>query len=785
MSALGHKLLRDLRRQRTQSLAIALTVLVGTALSVVSADAYRNLEASYARVFELLHTADLWVSGGDVEGFAREALTHPAVALADVRVVADVPVRVGERRFLGRLVGAPANGSAIDDLLVSQGEALDAAAPDGVLVEEHFARHDELSAGAHIEVLGREGWRAVDVRGVAASAEYLWPARSRQDILPAPGTFGVVFASDALARRLAGSPNEAAVRLASGAPAGALDELAVLARAHGGTLIVHRADQVSNATLRADIDGFRSMALMFPFLFLGTAALAAGVLLGRRVRAERSVIGTLRALGMSRRSLLRHYLVQGSVLGLAGALPGALLGHLLARTVTSSYTAAIDVPVTVVESHPETIALAVVIGLLTGLLGAWGPARAAARVSPAQAMRGAVPDTEARGGTMLERLLPPLRRAPVRVRLVLRSLGRNRRRSLTTALGVVSAATLVLVSWGMLDSTEHVLARQFEDITQADATVYLRGAPSEDTLAAVTAVQGVDRVEPLVELPVVLAAGDARYATVLQAYELDTHMHRFLDGSRRLALPDDGVLLGSALRAQLGLEVGSELTAATPGGLVLRLRVGGFVDEPLGTFAYAALPMLERLTGGGVGPNAYAIDLAADTAEPAARAEVLARVDAVEGVAVSRDLRALAAVARDYMGLFYAFVGMMLVFGGAMAFAILFTTMSANIAERQGEIATLRAAGIAHRKIARLVTAENLLVTALGVAPGLVLGALAAYGFMESFSTDLFQMPLHLRPTTPLCVGLALLLVALASQWPGLRAVRRLDIARVVRERSQ
>lgn len=57
------------------------------------------------------------------------------------------------------------------------------------------------------------------------------------------------------------------------------------------------------------------------------------------------------------------------------------------------------------------------------------------------------------------------------------------------------------------------------------------------------------------------------------------------------------------------------------------------------------------------------------------------------------------------MILFYAFAGMMLVFGGIMAFALIINTMTINIMERKREVATLRALGYSHRDILLITTA--------------------------------------------------------------------------------
>ena len=126
----------------------------------------------------------------------------------------------------------------------------------------------------------------------------------------------------------------------------------------------------------------------------------------------------------------------------------------------------------------------------------------------------------------------------------------------------------------------------------------------------------------------------------------------------------------------------------------------------------------------------------------------------------------------------------MLIFGGAMAFALLFNAMTSNIAERVVEVATLRAAGAPHRTLARMITSENVLMTLLGIGPGLLVGYELARLFMAQFNNDQFDFSLQIRPSTFIFAALAILIVALLSQLPGLRAVRRLDVAEVVRERA-
>jgi putative ABC transport system permease protein len=163
---------------------------------------------------------------------------------------------------------------------------------------------------------------------------------------------------------------------------------------------------------------------------------------------------------------------------------------------------------------------------------------------------------------------------------------------------------------------------------------------------------------------------------------------------------------------------------------------------------------------------------------------MLRKLDQLPGIVAVVDTAGLKALVDKYLGLFYAFVAIMLAFAAMLAFAIMFTTTSANLAERAIEVTTLRASGVAHRTLARLLRAENLLLTLSGIVVGLPVAYLAAQRFMAAYSSDLFQFDLHLRPWTPALTALALVTVALLSELPGLRALRRIEIARVVRERG-
>lgn len=102
---------------------------------------------------------------------------------------------------------------------------------------------------------------------------------------------------------------------------------------------------------------------------------------------KRREIGILRAMGTTRGQVLRVFLLQGAVVGALGSLLGLLLAAALIFVFTAFVRGSDGMPLFPVTLTPGTALQTAVLATLCGVLAAIAPARRAAAMDPAQAIR--------------------------------------------------------------------------------------------------------------------------------------------------------------------------------------------------------------------------------------------------------------------------------------------------------------------------------------------------------------------------------------------------------------
>jgi putative ABC transport system permease protein len=397
-------------------------------------------------------------------------------------------------------------------------------------------------------------------------------------------------------------------------------------------------------------------------------------------------------------------LAVGAVIGVLGALLGSVTGILLGNALAGYYASDLNISSVVTRVDWLVVLSGAVLGIVAPVLASLASARRAARLEPAVAMR---PAPLSRGALHF-RGMAWIRHLLLWLRLPFRDIGRHPFRALATALGVSTA--------GMLDSMTRGTDLTFNQAQRYDLRAdFFAARPAAAVQHQVSAIVGVRTVETLISLPVQVQHAGRSYDTVLQDLPAPSPLLAVLASSgARLKPRGDQAVLSRSVAASLHIGPGDSVQVRVlPHGRVVSIRIGALSDELLGNALTLSAQTASSAFGlaAGVGTVLVATD-------PGQRSQVQASLVRLAGVARVTDQRLAKAQLTDLLSLFDAFIGMMLLFGTALAAAFLFNTASISVLEWRRELATMRALGQRMGRLSWMVTVENGVLALAGLLIG-------------------------------------------------------------------
>jgi putative ABC transport system permease protein len=380
--------------------------------------------------------------------------------------------------------------------------------------------------------------------------------------------------------------------------------------------------------------------------------------------------------------------------------------------------------------------------------------------------------------SFVERVL----RLPLWLRVPLRNVWRVRSRSISTSLGVVFAFVLVLVSWSMLDSMQSIVQDTFQRIERWDVLVLFDPPRTQAAVQRIESWPGVEQAEPILQLPATLKGNNQEQDISISALTPGESLHH-LELTQGIApaqaLQDGQIVLTVALADKFKLHVGDPVTVETPSApgrhnkILRTLILGGTTDEMMSGVGYISLDDGQKWVHSAERVFSGVYVQVAPGQTQAIKSALYDRMDA-------SSVQLKSAIEDDWqslMGFYYVFMGMVLAFALAMAFALLFNTMIVNVLEQQRELATMRAIGTGRRLIAFFMATENIVVWVATLIPGLLVGTWAAQQMGAAFQSDFFSFTVVIAPFSYIITALGILLTMLLAALPAIRRVNRLNLA--------
>ncbi|MDO8950609.1 MAG: FtsX-like permease family protein [Actinomycetota bacterium] len=539
----------------------------------------------------------------------------------------------------------------------------------------------------------------------------------------------------------------------------------------------------------------------------------------RTVVAERRHdIGMLRAIGASQRTIFGMFLTESLVQGVLGTAIGIVVGYGLSSAalsgLSSIYSDLLHLSVGKPVFLPSTWILAIGMGVGVTVLSALIPARAAARITPLEAMRPQMGDvyekvvtrrawigaaiiaaavaglvsrnTSLVGFSSVVFLVGLALVTPALVKPVTDAFGRaidlgfrqegalaranlqrNAGRAAVTASAMMVSVAVVIALLGTFTSVFDGFISYIDKAMGADFLVI----PSNMLLSTGTVgandalLREVKATEGVGDVATLRVGRAAMGSTSLQVIGIDPVAYQkvasfeFSDGSSQADLAklgtDSTIMVNGIFAAQNGLAKGEKLKLETPAGTktyTIAAVGSDYLNAKLAT-AYVSQSELERDFG--------------------VTADVVIMANAKSGADKAASLASLKSTVKDFpqfalydtkewrdlqVGTFqqvYGAMYFMLFVLAVPSLLALLNTLAIGVLARTREIGMLRAIGSTRKQVRRMVIAESLLLASLGTVLGMLAGVWLGYSMVDAMNTVGFKMPYYF-PYNGLAIALVI-----------------------------
>jgi len=789
MSVLSHRLKHIIRSTFAQFLGMAAIIAVGISFYIGFNTMLVNLH----------HTQDVFYADNNFadhyfyvvkapEAVVKQVENVDGIKKATGRIQKDIPVLKddGSRATVRLTSYSLPLEIEVNRIQILEGRYFQKYPGGGafeVMIDPAFFTTNHINFGDTLDLIAENHKYPVTIVGTAAGPEFSYPMKDSSNLITDYNTFGIMMMPHNQAQKvlnLPGQINQVIVQFVPGADIdAAVKSINTILEPYGSLMDFPRQDQSSHAVLDAKLDGIESVSGFMPALFLLVAAAIQFVLISRMVKTQRIQIGILKAIGYNNSQIIAHFSTYTLIVGILGASMGVGLGIALSSYFSSMFAMYFNLPATLGTVNLQVIINSIVLALGVSLLAGLTASRGVVSISPAESMRPTPPASSRR--SMLEAWTWLWNKLDTSWKMVFRTISRNHLRLMITLMGVAVAVGLLFLSLVAQDSVNYLMMHHFTDEISYDYMLQFEKPVKNYELLSISNIDGVQQTEGFFALPVEIHFNGKSTDDLLQGQSSSSTLKLpAAENGSSLNIPEEGIIISQKTAAELGVNVGDTVNAATALAIgpkhTADLRITAINHQLFGSEAYASIEQVNRImqesslvSGAMLLVNANKIEaLETELAEIPGIASIQSRQDEIDNVT-------------SYMDTVTSTIGSMLFFATLLGFVIIFNSVLLSFNERKRELISLLAVGFTHQEISWLLFKETIPQAVLGILVGIPAGRLLVIMYFNSLDFDMWTMPLIIDPSSLITAALGGIAFVLMGQWFANRSIKDLDIVELLK----
>lgn len=524
--------------------------------------------------------------------------------------------------------------------------------------------------------------------------------------------------------------------------------------------IVKIEDTLSYQRYQGEIDEGASYVGIFSGLFLFIAMLSVITTMTRVVKKQKLQIGTMKALGIKNSKIVMHYVGYGFFVSLAAAIFGIILGKYFIGTFFLNmemdyFEVPNGVPVVKPLSYLVALLVVMVVSFITYLT-----CRKELFKKPAEALRNEVPNVKVSSLNLSTKGI--FKKLNFSSKWNYRDILRNKFRTITAVVGIVGCCMLIVCAFGMLNSMNHFIKLQFEDLYNFNYKLSLKENLKDDELKVLTDKYGDNTSETLTIETKIGKEREANTIFVTNAGNLVRFQNE--NGEFIKVNKNNGVYVTRKLADQKDLKVGDTIKWHIYGvNKYYESKIVGLTKDPQVQNLTMTKEYLESLD----------IDYKPDSLYTNTD---LKGIKDIKNVSLVQDINELKNGLESMLSMMKSMIILIIIFAIGLGAIIIYNMGILSYSEKQYQFATLKVLGFSDKKIKKIFVQQNNWITVLSIIIGLPTGYYMTSWIFKSVIADNYDFSAYINLSTYLIAIVGTILVSIIVSRMLSKKVNKIDM---------
>lgn len=514
---------------------------------------------------------------------------------------------------------------------------------------------------------------------------------------------------------------------------------------------IKRSEVAGFYEYKLETERIENIAKVFPLMFFLVAALVSLTTMTRMVDEERSQMGTLRAIGYSKSSVIFKYVLYALLASILGSIIGTILFYkLIPMLVGYCYNIFYDMPSINATMQINYALFSLVFSILSTVLATILVFLKDTSKTPAELMRPEAPKKGKR--IFLEKIDKIWNSLSFLNKITLRNIFRYKKRLFMTVIGICGSTALILASFGIKDSVMKVADNQYNKIDKYDMIISINNNASNNDKKVleekILDENEIKKITYVYKSNVLLKNNKKSENSNIIVPENKEKINDYITLRQRknkkdIKMDDDGIIVSEKLAKLLKLKKNSYAKLTLPNNKKVNVKISDITENYIEHYVYISPKLYKKLSGENANYSTIiAITKNLSNKKEKALESNISDINNVTSTLLSSDTKNNY---KDMMNTLNYVILILIVCAAALAFVVLYNLASVNISERRRELATIKVLGFYDEEVTKYIYKEMLILTIIGSLIGLIVGSILTLYVIKICETNLFMFTFNIN----------------------------------------